>query len=403
MKIKPVVSVISPDCVKAEVELTLDIRGDIQHSDKLTARDAYAYAPFINAHDHLVGNWFPRSGDKRPYPNSHIWVEDMRHSFAYEERNNYWINDGSFNLTEPNAYSLCQLGAYKNLFSGCVYVQDHSPNQPDAYYDGFPITVIRKFRQCHSITLGNWWGGGSCEEEMAASKNKQPFIIHLAEGTDEISGTEFAKLKKRGILQPNLLIIHGIALTKPELQEIARVGASVCWCPSSNFYLIGETLDIKSCLEYGVNVVLGTDSTQTGGINILDEYANAHARFPDIPLQTLYAMMSVNSAKALFLSAKKAVLNPKGASDLLLIDAVECDPFENLLEINSEHIQLLLHNGIPLYGDAQWLECLKTVPADYTEFRVGKREKFVIGDPMELNDRIDAVLGYHKDFPFLPF
>lgn len=403
MKIKPAVSVISPDRIEPDIELLLKIKGDFVPEGELNARNAYAYAPFINAHDHLVGNWFPRSGDKRPYPNSHIWVEDMRHSFAVEERNNFWVNDGSFILTEPNAYALCQLGAYKNLFSGTAIVQDHSPNQPDSYYKGFPVTVLKKYRQSHSITLGNWWGGGTAEEEMAHSKGQMPFIIHLGEGTDELTKSEFAKLKKRNLLKPNLMIIHGIALTKAELKEIAAVGASICWCPTSNFYLIGKTLDIESCLKLGVNVVLGTDSTQTGGVNLLDEFAHAHEKFPEIPLQTLYAMITVNPAKALFLPADKGILHPKSVADLLLIDAVERDPLQNLLEVSSENIRLLLHNGIPLYGDAEWLECFQTVPADYTQFRVGRREKFVIGDPMELNDRIDAVLGYHKDFPYLPF
>lgn len=403
MKIKPTVSVISPDRFESEIELHLNIKGDFHGPDCADIQKTYAYAPFINSHDHLIGNWFPRSGDNRPYVNSHIWVEDMKQSFAYQERNNFWINDGSFELTEPNAYILAQLGCYKNLFSGCGYVQDHAPIQKPTYYNRFPITVISKFRQCHSITLDNWWGGETAVEEMKLSKGNVPFIIHLSEGTDEIAHKEFALLKKQNLLQPNLLIIHGIALTKAELKEIAKVGASVCWCPTSNFYLIGKTLDIESALNFGVNVVLGTDSTQTGGINIFDEITTAHLKFPDISLKTIYKMITVNAAKALYLPEEAALLHPQSTADLLLIDAVEHDPLENLLEVNSEHIQLLLHKGLPVYGDSEWLEYFTSVPADYTEFRVGKREKFVIGDPLELNDLVDVALGYHKDFPFLPF
>lgn len=403
MRIQPSVSVISPDRIEQNIELHLKVKGMPLDSEVRDIPKAYAYAPLINSHDHLIGNWFPRSGDNRPYPNSHIWVEDMKKSFSYQERNNFWINDGSFDLLEPHANLLAQLGCYKNIFSGCGVVQDHSPVQPDAYYDAFPINVLKKYRQCHSITLDNWWGGGTCDVEMNLSYGEMPFIIHLSEGTDEITHKEFAILKKRGLLKPNLLIIHGIALSKSELKEIAKVGASICWCPTSNFYLIGKTLDIDSCLEYGVNVVLGTDSTQSGSINILDEITNAHFKFPEIPLQTLYQMVTVNAAKALYLKPDTAIINPAKTSDLLLMDALEHDPFENLLEVNSEHIQLLLHNGVPIYGDAEWLEDFQSIPAEYTEFRVGKREKFVIGDPLELNDQIDAALGYHKDFPYLPF
>jgi len=403
MKIKLAVSVISHDQTVPDIDLTLKFKTEVQVADVFVTPKAFAYAPLINSHDHLIGNWFPRSGENRPYANSHIWVEDMKKSFSYQERNNYWVNDGSFDLLEPHALLLAMLGCYKNIFSGCGTVQDHAPVQPDKYYKSFPINVLKHFRQCHSVTLNNWWGGGSADEEMALNKGKMPFIIHLSEGTDDITKMEFSILKKHKLLQPNLLIIHGIALTKTELREIAKVGASVCWCPTSNYYLIGKTLDIKTCLDAGVNVVLGTDSTQTGGVNILDEFTNAHKYFPEIPLPTLYKMITANAAKALFLPEKTALLNPKNCRDLLLIDAVDTDPYANLQEISSEHIQLLLYNGLPIYGDAQWLEICKSVPADYTEFRVGKREKFVIGDPLDLNDQIDKVLGYHKDFPYLPF
>lgn len=403
MKIRPLVSVISPEQILPDIELNLLIKGDHDDPEELAIPPAYAYAPLINSHDHLVGNWFPRSGDNRPYPSSHLWVEDMKNSFSIQERNNFWKNNGDGNYTEERALILAQLGAYKNLFSGCGFVQDHSPRQPDSYYDSFPITVIRDYRQSHSVILKNWWGDGTAEEEMALTQGKMPFIIHLAEGADEVAKKEYALLKQNNLLQPNLLLIHGISLTKANLAEIAKVGASICWCPASNFYLIGKTLDINTCLELGINVVLGTDSTQTGSINLLDEIANAHLKFPEIPLSMLYKMVTVNAAKALFLPAEMAVLNPEKTTELLLIDALEHDPLENLLEVNSEHIQLLLHKGLPVFGDIQWLELFETVPADYTEFRVGKREKFVLGNPLELNDKIDEALGYHKDFPYLPF
>jgi len=402
MKITPSVSVLSPDRMEANLALLLKAEVRNKSPESIPVPRAVAYPPLINVHDHLIGNWFPRSGDHRPYANSSIWVEDMRNSFSYHERNKYWINDGSFVLTEPRASLLAQLGAYKNLFSGTTYVQDHAPVQPTSYYETFPISVVRHYRQCHSITIGNWWGGLPAEEEMHLSHGKMPFIIHLSEGTDETADLEFTLLKKRGLLQPNTLMIHGIAIKSDELKEIAQIGASISWCPTSNFYLIGKTLDIHTCLELGVNVALGTDSTQTGSINLLDEYCNAHQYFPEIPLSQLFAMITVKAAKALYLPEAKAFLNPKSTANLLLIDQLETDPFCNLLEADSEHIQLLLHNGIPLYGDEEWLEHL-VISKDYTTFKVGKREKFVIGDPMDLNDQIDAVLGYHKDFPYLPF
>lgn len=390
--------VIHPDDVRENLQLQLDEEGPT-----LSIPQSIAYVPLINSHDHLVGNWVPRAGDHRPYPNSHIWVEDMKDSFSFQERNKYWFNDGSFDLLKANAHSVAKLGAYKNLFCGCGVVHDHAPLQKDFYYDAMPIIVPKRFRQCHSITLGNWWGGGSPEEEMLLSQGTMPYIIHLGEGTDAVAKGEFALLDERGLLRKNTMMIHGIAFTRGDVKRIAEVGATVCWCPGSNYYLIGQTFDIDAALELKANVVIGTDSTMSGEINLIREFDVIREHFPHIPLRELYRMVTQNAVKALYLDPAFATLNPNDTKNLLLLDMVESDPFENLLALEMAGIKLLIVDGIPRYGDSEYLDLLDATDFEYTIFRTGNREKFVIGDPLEINDQIDAALGYHKDFPFLPF
>jgi hypothetical protein len=71
MNIKPSISVISPDRVEQGIDLFLS--GILADSEQLRHQQkaAVAYVPLINSHDHLIGNWVPRAGDKRPYLNSH--------------------------------------------------------------------------------------------------------------------------------------------------------------------------------------------------------------------------------------------------------------------------------------------------------------------------------------------
>ncbi len=403
MIIKPSVSVLSSDRIEHGIELCLQAKTLADAPDFLTLPGVYAYSPLINSHDHLVGNWVPKAGDNRPYINSHIWVEDMKDAFAYQERSKFWVNDGRFELHEPVASKVALLGVYKNLFSGCAIVQDHAPRQIDEYYSQFPIRVLKDFRQCHSITLHNWWGGESPAEEMRLSKGIMPFIIHLGEGVDEITQGEFNRLVAQDLLKRNTLIIHGIALTEEDLLMIAAIGASVCWCPTSNQFLIGETLKVDLALKHGVNVVLGTDSTMSGGINLIDEFLSARKAFPSVPAATLYKMVTENAVYALMLDPEYAFLNPDKTSNLLLIDKMDPDPFENLMQTEAENINLLLSDGIPRFGNVEWLDYFELDTDDYTIFRTGKHEKFVLGDPLDLNDQIDAKLGYHKDFPYLPF
>lgn len=356
--------------------------------------------PLINAHDHLIGNWYPRSGINAPYINSHIWVEDNKTSPSVIERNKIWVNDGSFDFLSGNAHLLVKMGAYKNLFSGVSIVQDHAALQADDYYKIFPIEVVKDYAQCHSITLGNWWGGNTPEQEMLRTEGRMPFIIHLSEGLDDNTRNEFTLLKKAFLLKPNTLIIHGICLTPQELGEIRKVNASICWCPGSNLYLIGKTLDIHTCLEKGVNVVIGTDSTLTGSLNLFEEIRFAHKHFPDIDSRDLYQMVTTNASKALFIH-DKALLDKH--QNVVLLSHKKENIFDNVLYQEFDDIHLMVQRGIPIYGDLAFMEYMNVNESDYFVFKIGQKEKFVYSHPEKISQSIDELLGYHKALPYLPW
>jgi 5-methylthioadenosine/S-adenosylhomocysteine deaminase len=388
--------------VSSNCELQINSPYSKEKDKTLTFDNLIAYPPFINSHDHLVGNWFPRAGDDHPYATTDIWIEEMKQSASFKERNKIWINDGKFRLTEGNAPLLTQLGMYKNIFSGCTVVQDHGPIQIDKYYDSFKINVIRHYRQCHSLSLGNWWGGKSADEELRATGGKEPFILHLAEGTDSEARQSFKKFEELGLLQPNTIIIHGIALEKDEILKCAEAGTSICCCPESNYFLIGRTIDLDTCLETGVNLVLGTDSSLSGSPSLLHEIRAFNYYHPEIPMQTVFSFFTSNARKALMLDPGYGQLE-NNCGDLLLIDKKNEDPYENLLAIDMYDIKLLLYKGKPIYGAASFLDLFDIDPEDYYLFQGREMDYFVIGHPEKIIQKIDSILGYHKDLPYLPF
>jgi hypothetical protein len=371
-------------------------------ASELNCLECIAYPPLINSHDHLVGNWYPRNGENRPYLNSDLWVHEMKFAKTYLERNKVWINNGKFQLLEGTAPLLTTLGIYKNIVSGCYLVQDHASKQKDEYYLQFPIRVLKEYSQCHSISIGNWWGDKTPEEEMEESQGKVPFILHLAEGIDEKAFADFSELKKRGLFRANTLMIHAIALTKDDILECAEIGASVCWCPESNRFLIGRSIDVPFCLEKGVKVVIGTDSTQSGSINIISELQIGHEMYPQIPVKELYKMITLVPQKTLYLNDSYGKL-PQTTSDLLLIRKKHDDPFENLLLVDFHDLELFIYEGKPMYGDARYLSAFSIDENDYYFFKHNQSARFVIGHPEKTLQKINKLLGYHKDFPFLPF
>ncbi len=402
MNIKARTWVRTPELISNNI--TLSLKSDYSKSDlsEIDLSDSIIYPTLINSHDHLIGNWYPKAGENNPYPTTDIWVEEMKKSPSFLERNKIWLNDGSFELTRGNAPLITQLGAYKNIFSGCATVQDHAPKQTDEYYRSFPIDVISDYRQCHSLSLGNWWGGKSAHDEWLETENRMPFILHLAEGTNEDARKAFSKLESMDLLHANTLIIHGIALTHEEIRKCAKAGTSICCCPESNHFLIGKTIDIRRCLVEGVNLVLGTDSTMSGSTNILTEIRKFKELFPDIPAKEIFKMITVNACRALFIQTEHAYI-PDNPTNLLAIKRKIEDPFENLLLADINDINLMVHNGKPLQGLAKYLDHFDIEESNYTFYSSDDGERFIIGKPLEILKTIENILGYPKQLPYLPF
>jgi len=374
-------------------EVSIDVRSKKEYID-YNHRGKVAYAPFINAHDHLIYNWFPKAGSRGHYTNSIVWMEENIHSDSYLERSKIWVKDDNFDLTLGEARTLALLGMYKNIFSGVHVVQDHIKRQKPEYYDYFDICVLKDYSQCQSISSGDF------DDEMRLSAGARPFIIHLAEGIDCTAKNEFNLLVENDLLKANTLIVHGIALDSDDFIQIYKTKASVCWCPSANMYLVGETLDVIAALETGINITLGTDSTMTGSINIFDEFKYAKRVCKDITARQLYEMVTKKAEIALMLFDAEIVAKKKS---LLILDKLHDDVYENLMYQDVDAIDLLIHDSKPIYGNIEYFEDFELNTDKYEIIKVGNKEKFVIGKPTELMNKVNETLGYKKNLPYLPF
>ncbi|HHI88305.1 MAG: hypothetical protein B1H05_01400 [Candidatus Cloacimonas sp. 4484_140] len=361
-----------------------------------------AYPSLINIHDHLVGNWVPKGAPGRPYSNTSIWVEELNESDPVKERDKY-LKTPMSHLMEEAGLDLAMLGVYKNIFSGVTIIQDHVPRQKEEYYQSFPIKVISDFQQGHSITGKNWWGGDELSEEMKKTKGEIPFIIHLAEGSDDLARSEFDGLVEQGLLKNNSILVHCTAITTEQFKQIKAAGASIAWCPNSNIYLLGITLDIDTVLKLGINICLGTDSTLSGSTNLLKEIMYTKQTFPEISNKTLFKMVTENPAKALMLDTYNGKIEPDIDANLLLTRMNKKDPYENFVTLNACDIELLMHVGKPIFGKVEYLKYFSWDAKDYYLFECNDSKMFVTGHPEDILKKIEKKLGYKKHFDYLPF
>jgi 5-methylthioadenosine/S-adenosylhomocysteine deaminase len=366
---------------------------------------SFVYPALVNCHDHLRGNYLPRVGpsEGRFYANWASWDADLKASPVFAER------------SALSVAQMYQLGGYKNLFSGVATVHDHFPHElNEGYLDSLPIRALRDYclaHECSSFDLK--WGEGIEIEHARARERLWPFVTHLEEGFDPESMDGLGILERASALDERDLLVHCIGFSDEDIKKVKRAGASVAWCPASNYFMFNLTCKVRKLLRAGVNVALGTDSTHTGSVNLLAEMKFARAAYrglygEDLPAKTLFDMATLNAAKALGLAGRAGVLEPGAWADAAVFKAKADDPYESLALAECEDLELLTLEGMPVYGDEEkYGEALEMIagerPEGYGRVEVGGRTMFVKGDPAGLYRDIRAAVGFEKKLDYLPF
>jgi cytosine/adenosine deaminase-related metal-dependent hydrolase len=402
--------IVTPRKIRSPASLLVD-KGRVTGFGLGTRRElsigpgAYVYPALVNVHDHLRGNYLPRVGPAEGnfYPNWSPWDADLKASSIFAER---------------SALSVAQmylLGGYKNLFSGVATVHDHFPHElNEDYLDSLPIRAVREYclaHECSSFDLK--WGEGIEIEHTRAVKRTWPFVTHLEEGFDPESMDGVGVLERAGALDEHDLLVHCIGFSEEDIKKVKRAGASVAWCPASNYFMFNLTCKIRKLLRAGINVALGTDSTHTGSVNLLAEMKYARIAYralygEELPAKTLFDMVTTNAAQALGLAGKVGIIEPGAWADIAIFRALADDPFESLAQADCADLELLTIQGIPVYGDeskygAFFGEIAGAEMTGYERVEVEGRSMFVKGNPAALYRDIRKAVGFDKKLDYLPF
>ena len=110
-----------------------------------------------------------------------------------------------------------------------------------------------------------------------------PIHMHVHETQNEIEGALAAsgvrplhRLQGLGLVSPRLLAVHMTALIPPEMDLLARSGATVVHCPESNLKLASGFCPVAELLARGVNVACGTDGAASNNdLDMLSEIRTA--------------------------------------------------------------------------------------------------------------------------------
>ncbi|MBN1524025.1 MAG: amidohydrolase family protein [Spirochaetales bacterium] len=361
--------------------------------------DSFIFPALINLHDHLRGDYLPRVGPKPGtfYLNWAPWDKDLKSSEVYKER---------ADLTVDECY---ELGAYKNLFSGVCTVNDHFPHEINGHViPGLPIRVIQNYtlaHECSSYDL-QWGDGIEIEHERAIKKN-YPFITHLEEGFDEESQRGIDILENLKCLDEYGVLIHCVGFSESDIKKAKKAKVTIGWCPASNIFMYNFTCKIRKMIDTGLNIAIGTDSTHTGSVNLLEEMRFARKIYrkmygEDLDPKIITQMATINAARGFRMEKEIGTLETGKLADILAIKQKHDDPYESLLAANIHDIDLLVLEGNPIFGGIEYKELFKHRGITAQEVSIKKRNMLVTGNPVGLLNRVREVVGRKKVLDYMP-
>jgi len=363
---------------------------DIPGAQALETNDLI-FPGFIDLHNHPSFNIFPRWTPPKKFPNRYAW----RDWAVYQQQ----IESKGYALFADPA-TFCDIDEYaevKALIGGTTSIiglgSNHMPGEPAApspdclrglvrnldHFTGFYGHALDRERIANSIGILP----RDMDANTAALRRKQIadgdldlLCIHIAEGlpTDAESAQELDFLDAKGLLGPHTALIHSVGLSPSQLARVHRAGASIVWSPRSNFELYGQTANLDAAFREGVTISLAPDWSPTGSDNMWEEIQYAKD-VSDLKLggfftsRQLIEMASSVPARVASIGDKVGTLAPGMYADLFLVaeypqkDPPPSNPYDLLVSRKITGIDLVVIDGIPVYGDPAMLKSL-SIPTE---------------------------------------
>ncbi len=327
---------ITPTGIVTDQPLVINTRtgrilsSDIASKATVVNLDGYMLYPgLVNAHDHLELNHFPRTRFREDYPNAHVWGEDV----------SAHLDEAPFRqLRDYTLWDRCFVGGLKNLLSGVTIVAHHNPLHRPLKSRKFPVRVVRRYGWAHSLHFET---AARIQRSYQRTPTQAPWMIHLAEGTDDIAAREWGQLSDLGVVGSNTVLIHGVGMATTDVQTALAQGVGLVWCPSTNQYLLGKTTDVTQWAEAG-KLALGSDSRLTADGDMLDELRAARAT-ELLDDRTLFRLVTDNPRRILRLS-DVGDLAPGMRADIIALPATD-DPYQTFTTVRRADIALVMRGG----------------------------------------------------------
>ena len=294
----------------------------------------------VNAHTHLELSWM--RGQVPPNPSMPAWAASLmalRRTVSHEPPEP--IADA---VVEARRSGTCLVGDVTNTFatfaplldsdlSAMLFrellgfgVQDPAPLLAEVSAQIADLTPIAWLRAT-VVPHAPYSVSPALLQAIAQASRGRPLSVHLAESAQEVQfladGTgewrtlleslgvwnpswtapgcgPVEYLARLGLVDANLLAVHGVHFTDADLSRLAAAGATVVACPRSNRWTGAGEPPIDRFYASGVRVAVGTDSlASVADLNVFAELAEIRRLAPAVPASRLLDSATRSGARAL--------------------------------------------------------------------------------------------------------
>lgn len=334
---------------------------------------------FIDLHDHLTWNVFPRWVPSRQFHNRYEWQESAEYDRVLLGPEGRLIAAGlgcdadlyaqvkaiaggatsvvgSYHAADYYSND-CIRGLARSLDFNSGFttkpILDPSCQPPPEFPKGLPDVVAYEVypfelnRARYAFYL--------CELKLGSLKS---LIIHVAEGSpsDASAHREFQMLRWQDFLHDGVVLIHGTALGAADFQMMKQQNVGLVWSPRSNDELYGGTANIPAAKSSNLEIAIAPDWSPTGSGGMLQEMSYAADRYPYFTPDELIAMATSVPAKLARLNDRIGALRAGLYADLVVINA---PTLQHVVKASPADVELVVVGGRPIYGDPSLLETLR--------------------------------------------
>ena len=318
---------------------------------------------FIDLHNHLTWNVFPRWKPMQEFGSRYDWQQKPIYKVLMDTPHRELVAEGYECdmewYAEVKAVSEGETSVVGGARQNCGRRLARNLDLDPASYPGTGAGA--------GPVIYNVFPFQMSEDELASAKSALDhggsLLIHVAEGAphDASAAREFAMLQSRGLLRKGVSVIHGVALTAEDFQQMAGAGVGFIWSPRSNLELYGDTADVAAAKAAHLTMAIAPDWSPTGSDGMLAELNfaaawNASQAAPVFSDRELVEMATSGAARLVGMEHTLGRLAPGYAADIVVLRPHEeregRDAWWSVVHSDARDVELVTIGGEVVYGDA---------------------------------------------------